>query len=142
MVLFTESLILGQVERRLAEASASETEAQQHFVLVEAVMWLWMLDERFHASQHLAVDDAARLNGLYHARHKGLHEAMQVATMIDGHSDHYTNLYRSPAWGPLPEARPNEKNQRQENDYKLTLQGHLVLDTLQALVAALRRVWP
>ncbi len=138
MPSLSSSDFLGAVERRIHDVAGAPSPTTQAIVLSEAVMWLWMLGETFHAGALLVGDDRARLNELFFARHKGLHEAMTLSGMSDKYSDHYTEMYGSPIWAKLPPARSTAKNQAEEADYTRLLEDRLVLDTVVPLVAALR----
>ncbi len=138
MPSFSSSDVLGAVERRLQDVAGAQSPTLQAIVLSEAVMWLWMLGDSFNALALLVGDDRSRLNGLFFARHKGLHEAITLSEPGDRYSDYYTEMYGSPIWASLPSARQSPRNQAEEADYRRALENHLVLDTLVPLVATLR----
>ena len=85
-------------------------------MLSEAVMWLWMLGDAFKALALVVGEDRARLNGLFFARHKGLHDAIALSSVSDQFSGYLTEMLGSPVWADLPPARSNPKNQREEAD--------------------------
>lgn len=105
-------------------------------------MWLWMLGDTFNALAHVVADDRARLNGLFFARHKGLHAAIALSGVSDRYSDYYTEMFGTPVWAQLPPATASAKNQAEEADYKRLLEGRLVLETLRPLLATLRATSP
>jgi hypothetical protein len=135
---YTASDVLECVERRISGVAATTVAIDQAIGVSEAVMWLCVLDEKFGAKNVLASGDQTVLNGLRHARNKGLHEAVHVSSPSDQYSDHYTSMYSAPSWAKnLPPAMENQKNRDEERDYRQVLEGRLVLDTLRPLVDAL-----
>ena len=138
MPAFSTSDILDAVDRRLQDVAEAQSPTRQAIVLSEAVMWLWMLGDAFKALALVVGENRARLNGLFFARHKGLHDAIALSSVSDKLGDYLTEMLGSPVWSGLPPARTNAKNQREEADYRRVLEGRLVLDTLHPLVAALR----
>ena len=128
MPSFSSSDALGAVQRRIQDVAGARSPTAQAIVLSEAVMWLWMLAESFNALALLVGEDRARLNGLFFARHKGLHEAIALSEVSDRLSDYLTQMYGSPVWTRLPPARSKAENQAEEVDYKRLLEGRLVLD--------------
>ena len=120
------------------DVAEAQSPTRQAIVLSEAVMWLWMLGDAFKALALVVGDDRARLNGLFFARDKGLHDAIALSSVSDQLSDYLTEMLGSPVWAKLPPARSHTKNQQEEADYRRVLEGRLVLDTLHPLVAALR----
>lgn len=138
MPSFTAEDILDAIDRRLGDVASASSSAAQAIAISEAVMWLWVLGDTFNAGNATVGDDRARLNGLYFARHKGLHEAIKLGEPSDLYSNYYTDLYGAPVWAALPPAKRSAKNQAEEADYKKVLQGQLILDTLGPLLSALR----
>ena len=129
------------VDRRVAEIAGSKSRDEQLLLLVEVVMWIKAFEENFDGP----IPCPEMFMGLTHARHKGLHKAVELSQLPDVYSDRYTAMYGVPVWIELPPARTNDrgipiqKHVDEEQAYREHFLGRTVFGSLEPVVERMKR---